>query len=226
MSYLIAFAVALGVLLSIGYYTRREITDYLAENKWIKIKFRESELAHQLLNGLKGVEIGASAQNPFGLNTINVDFTDDYTSIFKQEELARTGSYAKVDIVAPGDNLPLQDNSQDFVISSHVIEHFYDPVKTIKEWLRVVRPDGYVYIIAPHKERTFDKDNPRTTLTELIDRHEHPNPPAIDHHGHYSIWITEDFLELCHQYGWKVVASQDVDDKVGNGFAVVIQKTN
>lgn len=187
-------------------------------------KFPESRLAHQYLDGLRGLEIGASAHNPFGLKTLNVDYSDDYSTEFKQQEVRMCGSYAPVHIISAGDDLPFKDNIWDFVISSHVIEHFYDPIKTIKEWLRVVKPGGYIFIIAPHKERTFDRDRPRTSVEELIDRHIHPNPPEIDHHGHYSVWITEDFLALCERMGWKVVAYQDVDDKVGNGFTVVIQK--
>lgn len=188
------------------------------------IRFRESKLAHQLLDGLRGIEIGASIHNPFGLNTLNVDYTDDYTTPFKQEEFKKYGQYLKVDIVSPGDDLPFKDNVWDFVISSHVIEHFYDPVKTILEWLRVVKPGGYVFMIVPHKNRTFDKDRPRTTLAELIQNHDHPNPPVPDHHGHYSVWITEDFVEMCNHYQWPVVEVRDRDDKVGNGFTVVIQK--
>ncbi len=187
-------------------------------------KFSESALAHQLLDGLRGIEIGASAHNPFGLKTLNVDYCDDYTTDFKQSELKTCGEYAPVHIVSPGDDLPFKDNVWDFVISSHVVEHFYDPIKTVKEWLRVVKPGGYVYIIAPHKERTFDRDRPRTSFEELLDRHEHPNPPEVDLHGHYSVWITEDFLTLCERMQWKVVTFQDIDDKVGNGFTVVIQK--
>ena len=121
----------------------------------------------------------------------------------------------------PGDQLPLEDNSVDFVVSSHVIEHFPDPIKALREWYRVVKPGGYLYIIAPHKERTFDKDRDRTTLAELIERHRTgigPDPDA----AHCSVWITEDFVELIRYLGWPVMAVQDVDDKVGNGFAVVI----
>lgn len=187
-------------------------------------KFRDSALAHQILDGKRGLEIGASAHNPFNLKTLNLDFSDDYTQEFKAYEAQICGEYARVDIVSPGDELPFKDNTWDFVINSHVIEHFYDPVKTIKEWLRVVKPGGYVFMIVPHKERTFDKPRPRTPLAEIVDRHEHPNPPFPDLHGHYSVWITEDFLEICNYYGWQVVAFQDVDDKVGNGFTVVIQK--
>jgi SAM-dependent methyltransferase len=187
-------------------------------------KFPESALAHYLLDDLRGLEIGASAHNGFGLKTLNVDWSADLTTSFKLAEIAHCGHCAEVDIVACGDDLPFKDNTIDFVISSHVIEHFYDPVKTIEEWLRVVRPGGFVYMIIPHKERTFDKDRPRTTLAELIDRHEYPNPPNPPHHDHHSFWITEDVLELCAHYNWPIIAVQDVDDKVGNGFTVVIKK--
>lgn len=188
------------------------------------LPYRESALAHQLLDGLSGIEIGGAAHNPFGLLTLNVDFTDDLTTEYKQEEVKNCGHCMKVDVVAPGDQLPFADNSQDFVISSHVIEHFYDPVRTMQEWLRVVKPGGYIFVIAPHKERTPDKMRPRTSLAEIVERHEHPNPPEHDDHHHYSVWITQDFIDISNHYGWKIVAIQDVDDKVGNGFAIVIQK--
>ena len=141
------------------------------------MKFKESALAHQLLDGLEGLEIGGSAHNSFGLKTRNVDNTDELTC-FKQEEIKLCGESLPVDIVSPGDQLPLEDNSVDFVISSHVIEHFPDPIKALREWYRVVKPGGYLYIIAPHKERTFDKERPRSTLSELIERHETGKQPV------------------------------------------------
>jgi glycosyltransferase involved in cell wall biosynthesis len=184
------------------------------------MKFKQSALAHRLLDGLEGLEIGGSAHNSFGLKTRNVDYCGDIT-VFKQEEIKICGEYLPVDIVSPGDKLPLDDSSVDFVINSHVIEHFPDPIKALKEWHRVVRPGGYIYVIAPHKDRTFDRDRPRTTLAELIERHTTgvcPDPDA----AHCSVWITEDLVELIQWLGWPVVAVQDTDDKVGNGFAVVI----
>jgi SAM-dependent methyltransferase len=189
------------------------------------MKFRESALAHRYLDGLRGIEIGGSAHNPFGLLTKNVDYVADMDTIFKKQEVLQCGSAMPVDIVAPGDALPVADASQDFVISSHVIEHFFDPINALHEWLRVVRPGGYVFIIAPHKARTFDRDEPRTTLAELIDRHDGKVREADgDAHRHYSVWITEDLLELCRHLGLEVVCWRDEDDKVGNGFTVVIQK--
>jgi SAM-dependent methyltransferase len=185
------------------------------------MKFKESALAHKLLDGLEGLEIGGSAHNSFGLKTRNVDFTKEMT-VFKQEEVKLCGEAMPVDIVSPGDQLPLADNSVDFVISSHVIEHFPDPIKALREWYRVVKPGGYLYIIAPHKERTFDKERPRSTLAELIARHETGKQPETLAE-HCSVWITEDFVALIHWLGWNILHVQDADDKVGNGFAVVVQ---
>jgi glycosyltransferase involved in cell wall biosynthesis/SAM-dependent methyltransferase len=186
-------------------------------------KYRESLLAHRLLDGLEGIEIGGAAHNPFGLKTRNVDFTDQLDTIFKKAEIVGCGEAMPVDIVAPGDDLPLEDSSVDFVISSHVMEHFAEPIKALKEWHRVVRPGGYIFVIAPHKNRTFDRNRERTTLAELIDRHETGNVPDNPDAGHCSVWITEDFVELINYLGWPIVAVQDFDDKVGNGFTVVIQ---
>jgi glycosyltransferase involved in cell wall biosynthesis len=187
------------------------------------VKFKESALAHKLLDALEGIEIGGSAHNPWGLKTRNVDYTADFNTAYKEQELKLCGEALRVDIVSPGDQLQeVADDSVDFVISSHVIEHFPDPIKALKEWRRVVRPGGYIYVIAPHKERTFDKDRPRTTLAELYERHRTgigPDPDA----AHCSVWITADFVELIQALGWPIVAVQDVDDKVGNGFAVVIR---
>jgi SAM-dependent methyltransferase len=185
--------------------------------------FRESALAHRLLDGLYGIEIGGSAHNLFGLNSLNVDLTSDPSTVFKQRETELCGRALPVDIVAPGDELPLDSSSVDFVISSHVLEHFPDPIKALKEWWRVIRPGGYIFAIVPHKERTFDKERPRTALAELIQRHktgEGPNPDL----AHCSVWITEDIVELVRYLDYPICAVQDIDDKVGNGFAVALQK--
>jgi hypothetical protein len=189
-----------------------------------KEKFPESALAHKYLDGLKGIEIGGSAHNSFGLNTRNVDYSDDMTNVFKQEEMKMYGEVMKVDLVASGDVIPVPDESEDFIISSHVIEHFPDPIKALKEWYRIIKPGGYIFIIAPHKERTFDKDRERTTLQELIQRHALSVIPEIDNHAHYSVWITQDLIDLINYLGWNIVVVQDIDDKVGNGFTIVIQK--
>lgn len=63
---------------------------------------------------------------------------------------------------------PLASNSYDFVLSSHVLEHVANPLRALSEWVRVLRPDGVLVLIVPHKEGTFDHRRPITTLQHLI----------------------------------------------------------
>lgn len=190
------------------------------------MKFPESALAHKYLDGLMGIEIGASAHNPFNIpGCLYVDYTDNMNTVFKQEELSLCGEVQKVDIVAPARDLPFYNDILDYVLSSHVIEHCWDVLETIDEWLRVLKPGGYIFMIIPHKERTFDKDRERTTYKELRDRYFRNIPePEFDTHEHYSVWTTEDWLHICESEQWNLVEYQDVDDKVKNGFTIVIRK--
>lgn len=44
------------------------------------------------------------------------------------------------------------DRSMDFIFSSHLLEHIVDTRKTLKEWFRVLKPEGYLVLYLPHKE--------------------------------------------------------------------------
>lgn len=184
--------------------------------------FRESPLAHHYLDGLEGLEIGGSAHNAFGLDTRNVDYTADMGTVFKLQEITLCGEAMPVDIVAPGDKIPLADKSVDFVISSHVIEHFFDPIGALKEWKRVAKK--YIYVICPQPDAlTSDRALTITGWDELADRHSGKIPaPAEDTHEHYTRWTCQTFVMMCNNIGLDVVEFQNPDDKVGNGFAVVI----
>lgn len=211
-------------------FLRRILTFQRKKGDKQPFPFPESALAHKYCAG-KGLEIGGSAHNPFGLNTLNVDFTDSMETKFKKEEIRLCGKALKVNIVAPGDDIPLPDESQDFIVSSHVIEHFTNPIKALIEWDRLVKPGGIIFMIVPHKERTFDKGKENTPLEHLIEDFKNNNTkPHADPNGHDHCWVTESFVELINYIiqelymKWEIVEVQDVDDKVGNGFTVVIRK--
>ena len=186
--------------------------------RWDLIRRRGSPFVTSYLDGLEGLEIGAASHNCFYLDALNVDRYAGDDTVYKRLERSIARKPAPVDVVAPGDELPFADDSHDFVFSSHVIEHFPDPVKALLEWHRVAR--RYVVVIAPHHARTFDADRPLTTVAELTERH--TSGFRSDEDRHWSVWTCESFLELCEALGLRVLDSQDPDDKVGNGFAVVI----
>ena len=186
------------------------------------MKFNESQLAHKYLDGLKGIEIGASAHNPFNIpGCIYVDKYESLDTIYKQEEKKICGEVIIPNIISEGDNLPFDDSSLDYVLTSHVLEHFYDTIGTIKEWIRVIKNNGIIFCIFPHKERTFDRDRDRTTLKELIQRHNEKIKISDDRH--HTVWITEDAIELCNYMNLDVIQYLDFDDKVGNGFCIIIK---
>ena len=182
------------------------------------LKRRDSKFVTSYLKGLRGIEIGASAHNRYYLDAINVDRWGADDTKYKREERRLALHTAKVDVVAPGDDLPFGDDSVDFVFASHVIEHFPDPIRALYEWVRVAQ--RYVVLIVPHRDRTFDADRPLTSAEELLTRHREGFTSEED--MHWSVWTCESFIELCDQIGLPVVDHLDPDDKVGNGFAVVI----
>lgn len=58
-----------------------------------------------------------------------------------------------------GKTLPFPDNSQDYVYSSHCLEHIFDYVNAFREWHRVIKTDGYIVVVVPHQFLYEKKEN-------------------------------------------------------------------
>lgn len=58
--------------------------------------------------------------------------------------------------------------SYDFVISSHVLEHTANPILALSEWIRLLKDQGTLVLLLPHKDGTFDHRRPVTTMQHLI----------------------------------------------------------
>lgn len=63
---------------------------------------------------------------------------------------------------------PLPSSSYDFVLSSHALEHSANALKALAEWIRVLKDDGVLVLVLPHKDGTFDHRRPVTSLQHLI----------------------------------------------------------
>jgi SAM-dependent methyltransferase len=62
----------------------------------------------------------------------------------------------------------IQSESYDFVLSSHALEHIANPVLALTEWIRVLKEQGLLILLLPHKDGTFDHRRPVTTLEHLL----------------------------------------------------------
>jgi predicted SAM-dependent methyltransferase len=63
----------------------------------------------------------------------------------------------------------IESNKYDFVLSCHCLEHAANPLKTLKEWNRVLKNDGYIILVLPDKNYTFDQYRPVTTFEHLME---------------------------------------------------------
>lgn len=66
----------------------------------------------------------------------------------------------------------LADQSYDFILSSHNLEHFANPVKALREWRRVTRTGGGLILVLPNYAKTFDHRRVPTTLKHMLDDYE------------------------------------------------------
>jgi SAM-dependent methyltransferase len=85
---------------------------------------------------------------------------------------------------APGKNIfcdasnlsCIADQSYDFVLSSHNLEHFANPVKALYEWKRVIRPGGGLIVLLPNHMRTFDHRRSPTTVDHMFEDFRNETP--------------------------------------------------
>jgi SAM-dependent methyltransferase len=130
--------------------------------------------------------------------------------------------------------VPLPDASQDYVISSHVIEHLPDPIGAFIEWTRLLKPGGTVFMIVPHRDaHPPDKSRPVSTVDELVEAYANCYTPDTHPYqdqgrrGHYWVFTLESMKALvtaCNDtfaLGWTLVYEEAIDAKVGNGFTLV-----
>jgi SAM-dependent methyltransferase len=68
----------------------------------------------------------------------------------------------------------VDDNSYEFVHSSHCLEHLHEPVQGLKNWLRVIKEDGYLIITVP------DED--------LYEQGEFPSTFNLDHKWTFTVY--------------------------------------
>jgi SAM-dependent methyltransferase len=136
-------------------------------------------VAQNYLSG-QGIEIGAFASPLPVPASVRVQYLEKFTS----DEIKRQFSFAGLnladfgfdettliapDILDDGESLAkIGDNSQDFIIANHVLEHMENPVKAFKNMLRVTKHHGFIYIALPDMRLCFDRNRQPTPIEHIF----------------------------------------------------------
>ncbi len=150
---------------------------------------RRRALAYMYLRG-QGLEIGA-LHNPMSVAAgVQVRYLDRKSEAGLRDEYRQHGDTPKVpiDSVDDAEELPsIGDDSQNFVIASHIIEHMENPLLALRHWLRVLKPGGILYLAVPNREHTFDHARPVTEFSHLLQ--DLRNGPESSRASHYQEWL-------------------------------------
>lgn len=156
-----------------------------------------SHLAHrtagyELLYG-KGLEIGALHQPAAIPARCQIEYCDAHS---KEESLKLFPEFGSiegfnssslVDVayvrdIDKGELMYFPSDNFDFVILNHVIEHVANPINTVRELFRIVKPNGQVVISAPDKNFSFDKNRALTSFYHLVEEYRTTTTEITDAH--------------------------------------------
>lgn len=152
------------------------------------------EIAGVKLKGT-GIEFGAGA-SPFPLPlTCHALYADVHSY-----ETLLAGLYpgqTATQLVRPHFVTDLQtlsgiaDESMDFVVACHVIEHTVSPITAIAACHRALKPGGSLLLVVPDMDKTFDRTRQLTSLQHLID--DHISPSRLRDKEHFDEFYTKVF---------------------------------
>ncbi|MDO8444899.1 MAG: methyltransferase domain-containing protein [Deltaproteobacteria bacterium] len=147
-------------------------------------------IANTYLNGA-GIEIGA-LHNPLRVpGHVRVKYVDRMPAEDLRKHYPELGTHnlVKIDVIDDGERLAgFEDQSQDFVIANHFLEHSQNPIGVVNNQLRVIKSNGILYLAIPDKRYTFDIDRPVTSFEHLVRDFE--DGPGWSRRQHFEEWVT------------------------------------
>jgi predicted SAM-dependent methyltransferase len=153
-----------------------------------RVVSRRRRIAKRYLSG-EGIEIGA-LHNPLPVpRSARVRYVDrlPVSELRAQYPELEQEPLVQVDILDDGERLAMiADSSIDFVIANHFLEHTQDPVGTLLNAFRVLRPEGILYLAVPDKRHTFDRDRAVTPLGHVLRDFE--EGPEVSRRDHFEEW--------------------------------------
>lgn len=208
-------------------------------------KFAPMPLATHYCVG-HGIELGAAAHNPFDLPDCTFIAPCDGKDYLYQKDMDDYRHYVahnatmvseEAPIHAIGDfqHIPKENNSIDYIVTSHVIEHAPNTIAAFVESSRVLKNGGIFFCIFPKRNAWVgDVVRPLTSLDDMITTFDRgitmADMPHETWRGHYQVFSLQSMIR-CVNYmnqaglgSWLIEAVEETDSKVGNGHTIVLRK--
>ena len=132
-------------------YGLREYQDLMKDSQlgYVKEEDTSRETIKRLIKpSMNGLDLGCGTSK-IHENATGVDLIEDKVGHGRYR-----GQVSKSDVRADiTKGLPFDDNSQDYVVCSHVIEHISDTVSLLREISRVLRPGGLFLATMPSQSK-------------------------------------------------------------------------
>jgi SAM-dependent methyltransferase len=172
---------------------RRELRE-LAEYERSRVAFWDdpmavrARIAEPYLRG-SGIEIGAldvPTKVPPGALVRYVDFRTPPELALQYPDLDARG-FVPADVVDDGERLDkLADESIDFIIANQMLEHCENPLGTIRQHLKKLKPAGWLFYAVPDRRLSFDSKRPITPFEHLVA--DDADNGTRSRFGHYLEW--------------------------------------
>lgn len=194
-----------------------------------------------LEKNVRGLEIGSGEQTiaPVGCTVLS----DAYAE--------HAGANSLATEFFPAEQIPYPDAHFDFILNEHVLEHLPNPIRALREWRRVLKPGGELFLFLPHPARTFDRNRVITPIEHMVEDFEQDSQSIEDQHWaewneqviqaglaphyegyskdeslrgnlvHRHVFTPESARELLEQEGWLVQQVHDPVPDRMDSFVVV-----
>jgi SAM-dependent methyltransferase len=137
-----------------------------------------SEVLEKIAKNKLGVEIGGKSDSGEVMYK-NVDSMDNV--VFSNETIwgNHSGEFnffedkkGKIIINDATNISDIENEKYDFCFASHCLEHIANPLKAVKEWLRIIKNDGHIVLILPEKTVCFDHNREISKFSTLLSQFE------------------------------------------------------
>lgn len=159
----------------------RPLVDTLYTFKYRNRKLPSALIYQDILRGRRGIEIGGPSVvfkgilplYPVVASLDNVNFSSQTMwegKISQEGRFYYHGNHFGRQYINDAVQLgQIASDGYDFLLSSNCLEHIANPLKAMREWVRVIAPGGHLLLVLPRKESNFDHNRPITTFSHLME---------------------------------------------------------